>query len=448
MKQDQTESKFRKKLDSFSSSFCAAKWWNSTIWLGSGQTTSCHHPPWNDIPKKVIENPKLLHNTKEKKKDRKKMLAGKRPKGCDYCWKVQDANPNNIPDRVYKSMIYTDDELQEAFSTKPKEDVNLKTLEVSFDRTCNFACSYCNPSFSTTWVKDINKNGPYVKMVSKGSLAYVDNHPQAQKFKSKNVENPYVTSFWSWWESDLKYSLQELRVTGGEPTLSPELWKLLDRVSVESKDNLNLKKIKIAINSNLGAPEEVFKKLKVISKKIPNFDLYTSCEARGAHADYIRDGLNYKEWFNRLTELEVSADFKMISVMATINALCLWSLTDLIDDLLKLRMETRENDGLSFTLNILRFPSFQSCLVLPVTLRKSRQMHLQKWLDSLDEGVLYEHETNHMKRLIVYLGEPEPKEIKKLRKDFKLFYDQYDQRRGKSFKDTFPKELTDWYMTL
>ena len=29
-------------LDTKSSSFCGAKWYNATIWLGSGMTTSCH----------------------------------------------------------------------------------------------------------------------------------------------------------------------------------------------------------------------------------------------------------------------------------------------------------------------------------------------------------------------------------------------------------------------
>ena len=29
-------------LDTKSKSFCGAKWYNATIWLGSGMTTSCH----------------------------------------------------------------------------------------------------------------------------------------------------------------------------------------------------------------------------------------------------------------------------------------------------------------------------------------------------------------------------------------------------------------------
>ena len=37
-------------MDSKSASFCGAKWYNATIWLGHGQTTSCHLPASHAIP--------------------------------------------------------------------------------------------------------------------------------------------------------------------------------------------------------------------------------------------------------------------------------------------------------------------------------------------------------------------------------------------------------------
>ena len=51
-------------IDVKSDSFCAAKWYNSTIWLGSGQTTSCHHPLPHAIDIQAIgANPSAIHNT-------------------------------------------------------------------------------------------------------------------------------------------------------------------------------------------------------------------------------------------------------------------------------------------------------------------------------------------------------------------------------------------------
>jgi hypothetical protein len=62
---------------------------------------------------------------------------------------------------VYKSKIYDTKDLLQASTTPITSDVNLKTLEIAFDRTCNFACSYCNPAFSSTWVRDIKQKGSY-----------------------------------------------------------------------------------------------------------------------------------------------------------------------------------------------------------------------------------------------------------------------------------------------
>jgi hypothetical protein len=72
---------FRQKvLDPISDSFCAAKWYNATIWLGSGQTTSCHHPPAHAIDRDaILTNPAAIHNTTTKKLERAMMQAGIRP---------------------------------------------------------------------------------------------------------------------------------------------------------------------------------------------------------------------------------------------------------------------------------------------------------------------------------------------------------------------------------
>ena len=190
---------FRKQaLDPISASFCAAKWYNATIWLGSGMSTSCHHPPAHLVDRDLVTaNPKLLHNTPEKKEDRRKMLAGERPAGCEYCWKIEDMGREAVSDRVYKSKIYPIEALDEASRNSPDQDVNLRTLEIAFDRTCQFACSYCNPAFSTTWVNDIKRNGPYTGLVSDGRNHFTHTHESSQPFRITEV-NPYVDAFFAW----------------------------------------------------------------------------------------------------------------------------------------------------------------------------------------------------------------------------------------------------------
>jgi organic radical activating enzyme len=433
-------------LDPKSESFCAAKWYNATIWLGSGQTTSCHHPPAHSVDREAVKtNPKLLHNTAQKKADREMMQRGERPAGCEYCWKIEDMGRDAVSDRVYKSKIYPIEALDRAYTTPPETDVDLRTLEIAFDRTCQFACSYCNPAFSSTWVKDIRNNGPYTGLVSDGRNHFTHAHDAAQLYRFGET-NPYVEAFFAWWESDLHQTLEELRITGGEPLMSGETWKLLDWF----KENRGKSTTRLAINSNLGAEVDVDRLLASIEGL--EVDIYTSNESVGLQAEYIRDGLDWRAWIDNVNKIAASGRVRRIHVMNTINALCLDSLPEFLD-LICWFKNIYGHNKISFTLNILRFPSFQSPLVLSEELRTYYRNRLIKFsLRMKESDILEEHEHNHIQRLIDYLDvvktpHSEAFDRPKLLNDFQEFYTQYDQRRGKDFVKTFP-HLAEWYQNI
>ena len=348
------DSEFKQQvLDPISPSFCAAKWYNATIWLGSGQTTSCHHPPAHLIDvDKVNNNSRLLHNSDQKKADRQQMLAGERPAGCEYCWKIEDMDTNAVSDRVYKSKIYPIEALHEAVRTPIEHDVNLRTLEISFDRTCQFACSYCNPAFSSTWVNDIRRHGPYNGLVSDGRNHFTHTHDHSQLYKFGET-NPYVDAFFDWWESDLHRTLQELRITGGEPLMSGYTWKLIEWF----KANQGRSTTRLAINSNLGIELPRMMEFAEAIRTLPDVEVYTSMEATFKQAEYIRDGLDYDQWLQNVLYLLEGQFVKALHVMCTINALCLDSLVDHLNMMLSLK-QRYGRDQINFTLNILRFPQF------------------------------------------------------------------------------------------
>jgi organic radical activating enzyme len=433
-------------LDPLSASFCAAKWYNATIWLGSGQTTSCHHPPAHLVDRDAVTaNPRLLHNTSQKKEDRRRMINGERPPGCEYCWKIEDMGRDAVSDRVYKSRIYPIEALHEARNTPYTEDVNLRTLEIAFDRTCQFACSYCNPAFSSTWVRDIKRNGPYTQLVSDGRNHFTHAHDSAQLYEY-GESNPYIDAFFKWWESDLHRTLQELRITGGEPLMSGHTWKLIDWF----RTNSGKSSTRLAINSNLGTQVDIDRLLD--STKGMAIDIYTSNEAVGTQAEYIRDGLVWADWMHNVERLLSSKQFRGIHVMCTINALCLDSLNQLLDRIVKWKLEYGR-DAISFTLNILRFPSFQSPLVLPDDIRTRYRDQLADFMvRHKGYSYLHEHEWNHVQRLVDYLDvvktpHSDAFEMPKLLNDFKQFFSQYDSRRSKDFGTAFP-QLKEWYNGL
>lgn len=464
-KAGESDNEYRSRvIDPISDSFCAAKWLNATIWLGHGGTASCHHPPAHNIDLEEIKtNPSAIHNTRHKKKMRQMMLEGTRPKECEYCWKIEDMEKDSdgnrpVSDRTFKTVIYSDEDIERIATMDVTEDVNLKTLEIAFDRTCQFACSYCNPAFSTTWVKDIRNNGGYENIKSDARGHFIDDAPYADPFE-KDETNPYVDAFWRWWP-ELSLELDELRITGGEPTMSDSVWGLFDWFKENNENHPHAKNMRFAINSNLGAKESITKRLAEATQHVNKFHLYSSGEAFGPQAEYIRDGKDWNLWKKNVVTMLREGNVEGFHMMMTINALCLDTITEFLDYMLQLKREFGAGKP-RISVNILRFPSFQSPLTLPDNLRTKYHNQLREWLDkvrSADEkdpwgaDLVAPWEQEQVTRLIEYLDvvktpHRNTADRKLLEHDFRVFYEQYDKRRGKDFRKTFPN-LVEWYDSL
>ena len=450
-------------IDPISDSYCAAKWLNATIWLGNGQTTSCHHPLGHQIDAaELLTNPSAIHNTPHKKYMRKLMQEGKRPQECEYCWKIEDIGRDNMSDRVYKTAVFEEADVLRTAKADWQENTMLKTLEISFDRTCNFACSYCNPSFSTTWVKDIHKFGPYRNIDGDARSHFINEADHAKPLPDDI--NPYSQAFWRWWEEGLADNLEEIRITGGEPLMAPGVWKLFEwfRNNQERATNRpDGKVLRYAINSNLVPKDDIMDKLIEYSQFVPYMEVYTSCEAFGAHAEYIRDGFEWNKWIHNLGRLHTEGNIKKTHMMMTINSLCLASIVQFMDQMMEFK-KIHNTVYPTMSLNILRFPSFQSCAMLPTEIRQKYKDLLQVWLDnqiamdfrtSDGKQMLMSIEREQTQRLIDYLDvvktpHKNVKDIEQNRRDFKQFYAQYDVRRGKSFRNTFPPEFVAFYDSI
>lgn len=438
--------KLRKTIEivnEISPSFCAAKWYNTSIWLNNGRTASCHHPLAHSISLEQIEsNPKALHNTDIKKQARKEMLEGIRPKECGYCWRVEDLNDNNIiSDRAYKSMIYDINDIQQLKSLPWDSDIDPKTMEICFDNLCNLNCSYCNSEFSSTWASDIKENGVYQNMITPGGMTYHNDGRNGMPFGSKNENNTYVKKFFEWYNDSLRDNLTELRVSGGEPTRSPDFWRLID--------TFNNEKFQFAVNSNLIMDESRLNKLSDVSKQFDKFKfhIYTSCESYGKSAEFVRSNLNYELWRSNLKKLQQSNPHIVTHVMMTVSALSVWTIDEFVNDIKRLREETSKNNY-HLSVNILRFPSFQSVNILHVDVKNKLADKIERVIVGLND-----HEKNGFQRCVEYLRQVDTSyedtdSLSDKLNDFKSFVTQYSERNKMPINEYMTTEFNEWFNQL
>ena len=106
-----------------------------------------------------------------------------------------------------------------------------------------------------------------------------------------------------------------------------------------------------------------------------------------------------------------------------------------------IKKQSNSKDAITYTLNILRFPNFQSVLILPQEIRNKFAKDLYTWLDkNKTKDLLHLMEIEHTERLIEYLQNEKNTldNRKELIPYFKNYYTQYDIRRKKDFYKTFP----------
>ena len=491
-------------LEKISPTMCMAKWLQVSMHLPAGLTQSCYHPPTHTIPLSELKtNIKALHNTSEKFEQRRLMMAGERPKGCQYCWNIEDApgGGDNISDRHYRSSEdWTHGAWEEVTSNPHDYNINPRYVEVNFNQACNFKCAYCSPHLSTAWEKE-NKQFGMFKMPGGGSFHDIDSLRERglMPLPGKNSENPYVKAFWEWWP-ELYKTLRVFRMTGGEPLMDKNTFKILDYVNEHPSASVEL-----SLTSNLCPPDpalfdlfiEKIQKIEVIrawedpekfnptnnnysyvNPAAKHFTLFVSVDAVGPQAEYIRNGLDFNVMLNNTKRYLRETDGTVVSFINTFNLLSITSLRGFLQMILDLRVEfgyqnqeTKlkalegykphdyygKRQRIWFDIPYLRLPdwlSIQNAAYYPELIAEMEDC-LQFMIDNKEDENYYityhgfreyeieKHKRNiqWMKQGIEHLGEGE---IIGRRRSFHAFFAEADRRRGTSFIDVFP-EMQSWW---
>ncbi len=494
----------KEKLNDISPSMCMAKWLQVSLHLPQGLTQSCYHPPTHKIPLSELKNnPKALHNTQEKALQRKEMLEGKRPAGCSYCWKLEDQG--DLSDRHYRSgeeWVGTDG-WNEVLEGSWDENINPRYVEVNFNQACNFKCTYCSPHLSTEWEKEIDDHGAF------HLTDFVHNDKEhldkigLMPIKGAAKENPYVEAFWKWWP-DLYSDLKVFRMTGGEPLMDKNTFKVLKYVN----DNPN-QDIEISITSNMCPPQpKLFDKFvehlqeiettriwedknKInpytdnnffVAPAIKHFNLFVSFDSVGEQAEYIRTGMDYDVVLKNTKRILSETTGTSVTFINTFNLLSIPRIQQYLQMILDLRVEfgfdnqnivndspideTGKHRGpfvryqrqrIYFDIPYLRQPTWmsaQNIYYIPEVIKYMEDAvefmesnRAKEDYDTTFHGFL-DHEIEKVKRDIAWIKSGAESisedELQLRQKQFWEYFNQIDHRRNTNFIEVFP-ELSGWW---
>ena len=285
---------------------------------GSVQCCSISKEFLGNVNKESLQE--ILTTSPKLKQIRRDMLDDKFPNNCSDCYVKEQhhktTNFDNISNRLYHIKILKDSPFK---LYQDEHKFELQQMDLRWRNTCNFACVYCDPVFSSVWAKF---EGVPDKMTNKSM-------DETFLFVKQNIKN-----------------LKTIYMAGGEPFLIKENLKIIDIIQKENPDLL------LRINTNLSIlTPKIYKQLQ----KLKNVHWIVSAEATGKKFNYIRWPGNYQTLIQNIKKIQQLPH--KVSINMTWNLLCVSNIIDFIDDMLEMGVHPNQ-----FIMNSVTNPIEQSVL--------------------------------------------------------------------------------------
>jgi organic radical activating enzyme len=448
-----TQSKFMNSAelmrDQLGEGLCLAKWKQVSLHLQTGMNNSCYHPPLHAIdPEAIAQDPGALHNTEHKKLQRVMMLRNEKPPECQYCWNMEAEG--KLSDRHYRSgepwAAVDFDQIRN--STGMEDDVIPSYVEVNFNNACNLRCSYCSPQFSSSWADEVARLGAYPTSNRHNDPAFFQGNRRPIPARESN---PYVDAFWQWWPT-LYPKLRHFRMTGGEPLMDRNTYRVFDWVLANPNPALHLN-----VTSNFSVEDSLFEKYisyvkRLCTPNIEHFMQYVSLDSgRGAQAEYIRHGMNWDRVVRNVNHFLTEIPYRnSLTFIVTMNNLSVTGFRDYMEWILHLRKtHSSTYQRVWFDTPVLREPAWQSLQILPESYAQQLEQAKQFMQQNLvtEANPLHgfkDYEVARLDRDIAWMRAGQGQDHSRAQADFYRFFSEHDRRRGTDFLQTFP-EMRSWW---
>jgi hypothetical protein len=262
--------------------------------------------------------------------------------------------------------------------------------------------------------------------------------------------NPYVEAFWRWWPT-LYPQLKHFRMTGGEPLMDKNTYRVFDYVLALPNPDLHLN-----VTSNFSVETGLFEKYigyvkQLCNTQIEHFMQYVSLDSGiDRHAEYIRHGMNYDRVMSYSHHFLAEIPYRnSLTFIITMNNLSVLGLQPLLERILEMRREySTTYQRVWFDTPLLRQPAWQSLQILPpayadILERTADWMELNLETAADPFHGFKDYEVQRLRRDIAWMRSGTDCVAEK-KADFYKFFSEHDRRRGTDFLWSFP-EMTTWW---
>lgn len=359
--------------------------WNHQFIDGSGRVKPCCRFRGNlgQLDADITTN----FNNNTMQEIRQSMIAGERHPGCTRCWQEEDAGKKSLRQRYNQH-----DKL--GIDTIATDAPKIQWLELAISNDCNLACRMCDSRYShKIFAEEFDYYGK----------TFVDTPKTKMPIESVFPHVP---------------NLKHLKITGGEPLITPDHWRLLDYIIDTGHAN--------HIYLNYSTNCTVYPKQHIVDRwrEFEYVELAISLDSIVKQEnEYLRHGTVQEqalENIQRFVELQKEINLHVIA-RPTVTLLNVYHLPE--------TLEWLDSMGIRHNATHLAYPEHLSVTVLP---NSAKQLISDKF-------ATYDYQNDLTRKNCEYIANyMNSKDDSHQLPEFKRHTEFLDRSRGQSFKDSYP----------
>ena len=222
---------------------------------------------------------------------RRRMLADETLPECDVC------NSKLLNTDVYRSYfnrLFAHKYESAMAQTDATGYTTVKPVswDYRFSNLCNFKCRMCGDMLSSSWESEQRQHNMINWADSKNNWMLPEVKEQITQFQDTQIEKEFS-------DAVEEHRVEEVYWVGGEPLMYEQHWRYMKRI-VDLGDGKN---VYARYNTNLSRVN--YRGINLYSDvlgHLRDWQICASLDGTGVTGEYIRTGLNYKEWLKNFTE--------------------------------------------------------------------------------------------------------------------------------------------------
>jgi hypothetical protein len=219
---------------------------------------------------------------------RQRMMAGEELSECQVCdHKLLNTNVyRSYFNQLFKHKV---DEAYDSTDETGATTMPTVSFDYRFNNLCNFKCRMCGDMLSSSWEAESRKE----KSWNENSQPWMASplREQIKKFQDTQVVEEFTNAV------ETK-TIKEIYWCGGEPLMWDIHWKAMQRII-----ELGFaKEVYVRYNTNLSRTSLKGIKLFDLLPQFQDWQVCSSLDGTGEVGEYIRDGLDYKQWLQNFKE--------------------------------------------------------------------------------------------------------------------------------------------------